>query len=143
MIIKNKLIIRDFGLEDMESVVTLLQSVSIYNPDPSRIKNIANEFLKNTSCYACVVELDGLIVGIGSIFILVRIRGGSAAVIEDVAVHEDLRNKGVGKLIVEKLLNYAQSRKCFKVTLVTSDKNITFYEKIGFKEDFRSMKFMF
>ena len=138
----NEIKIRDFRLEDIQAVIALLQSVSIYKPDTAKIKDIANKFLKNNSCYACVAEHNGLTVGIGSIFVLERIRGGSAAVIEDVAVNEELRNKGVGKLIVEKLLNYDQSKKCFKVTLVTSDKNIVFYKKIGFKEDFLSMKFM-
>lgn len=142
MTTKTQVIIRDFRLEDMQAVVTLLQSVSAYSPKTSEMKNIASEFLKNNSCYACVAEHNGLTVGIGSIFILERIRGGSAAVIEDVAVDAELRNKGLGKLIIKKLLNHAQSNKCFKVTLVTSDKNIVFYKKNGFTEDFRSMKFI-
>jgi glucosamine-phosphate N-acetyltransferase len=83
-----------------------------------------------------------LIIGVGSIFLIERIRGGSAAVIEDIAVHEEWSNKGVGRLIVEKLLDYARSNNCFKVNLVTNDKNVIFYEKIGFKKDMLSMKLM-
>jgi ribosomal protein S18 acetylase RimI-like enzyme len=141
-LMNDQITIRKFNLKDMENVVNLLQSVSAYSPESSQMTNIADKFLKTGNCYACVAEHNGLTVGIGSIFIIYRIRGGSAAIIEDVATHEKHRNKGIGKLIVEKLLNYAQSKKCFKVTLVTSEKNINFYKKIGFEEDFRSMKVM-
>jgi GNAT superfamily N-acetyltransferase len=139
---KVEVLIRDFCFDDMESSVQILQRVSLHLPDRSKMQDIAKNFLKNDRCYACVAEHNGLIIGFGSIFFIERIRGGTAAVIEDIAVHEEWSNKGVGRLIVEKLLNYARSNKCFKVSLVTNDKNVIFYEKIGFKKDMISMKQM-
>jgi len=139
---KVQVLIRDFCIDDMESSVKILQRVSLHLPDNSRMQDIAKQFLKNDRCYACVATYNGLIIGVGSIFLIERIRGGSAAVIEDIAVHEKWSKKGVGRLIVEKLLDYARSNKCFKVNLVTNDGNVIFYEKIGFKKDMISMKLM-
>lgn len=138
----NSIIIRDFIAEDMENIVSILQSVSPFIPESSRIEEIAKQFLENKNCFACVAVCNGFTIGIGSIFILERIRGGSAAVIEDVAVHEGLRNQGIGRLIVGKLLDYAKKKGCFKVTLVCSEQNFSFYEKLGFKGDYKSMKIM-
>jgi len=142
MATKTEVIIRNFSFQDMESSVKILQRVSIHTPEASKMVDIAKQFLKNDRCYACVAECNGLTIGIGCIFIIERIRGGSAAVIEDIAVHEEWSNKGVGKLIVEKLIDYARSKNCFKVNLVTNEKNIIFYEKNGFKKDLLSMKLM-
>lgn len=135
-------IIRDFIQEDMRDVVSILQSVSIFEPETARIDSIANRFIKNDDSYACVAERNGLILGTGSIFFLERIRGGKAGVIEDIAVIENERKKGIGALIVNRLIEYARNRGCFKITLVCSDKNLEFYKTLGFVEDYKSMKLM-
>lgn len=140
---KKQITIRDFESKDMNNVVALLQSVSIFEPEVSKMKYLASKFIKNCDCYACVAEHDGLVVGIGTIFLYERIRGGLVAIIEDIAIHENERGSGIGKMVVEKLLDYAKTNNCFKVTLVCSDENIGFYMKIGFKEDYKSMKIIF
>lgn len=140
---KKQITIRDFESKDMNSAVALLQSVSIFEPEVSKMKDLADKFIENSDCYACVAEHHGLIVGIGTIFFYERLRGGSVAIIEDIAIHENERGGGLGRMIVEKLLDFAKTNNCFKVTLVCSDKNIGFYTKIGFKEDYKSMKIIF
>lgn len=137
---KIDVVIRDFAIEDMEASVNILQRVSIHAPHPNNMFDIAKQFLNNERCYACVAECNGLIIGIGCIFMIERIRGGSAAIIEDVAVHEAWSCRGVGKLIMEKLIDFAKSNSCFKITLVTNNRNIIFYEKLGFTQDLLNMK---
>lgn len=138
----HKIIIRDFSQNDMASAVDILQSVSAYSPEVDRFNELATNFLNNQSVYSCVAVCNGFTVGVGSIFVLKRMRGGVAGVIEDVAVQKDVRGRGVGRLILSKLLEHAKAKSCFKVTLVCSNENISFYEKIGFKQDYKSMKIM-
>jgi phosphinothricin acetyltransferase len=55
--------------------------------------------------------------------------------IEDVAVNKDHRGKGIGKSLVEKLIEIAKQKNCDKIVLNTSEKNSKFYEKIGFEKN--------
>ncbi len=135
--------IRKFHIDDMRSVTRLLQAVSKFEPKTEDLQQLANLFLADENTYACVAASEGRVIGFGSVFLQRRIRGGCSAVIEDVVVDEDFRRQGVGARIVEELLQYARSRKCFKVTLVAADQNLHFYELLGFHEDNRAMKLFF
>ena len=53
--------------------------------------------------------------------------------IEDVAVDPKLRGKGIGKKLIKNLIKYSLKENCDKVTLSSSEKNLPFYEKIGFQ----------
>ncbi len=134
--------IRPFRPEDMGRTVELLQSVSPFSPDPSSFQSLAGGFLANGYCHACIAECDRHVIGFGSVFLLERIRGGRSAVIEDVVVSEDARRRGVGRLLVSSLLAHAAARKCFKVSLVTREDNIAFYESLGFEKDLQGMKLL-
>lgn len=52
--------------------------------------------------------------------------------LEDVGVHPDYRKNGYGRMIVEHCLSVAKSKKCYKIKLNCSDKNVGFYSKLGF-----------
>ncbi len=135
--------IRSFLSEDMECVVDMLQSVSIFRPKDVKLNGLAESFLEAEGNYACVAMCDGRTIGFGSVFIIERIRGGRAAIIEDVVVCKDVRGNGIGGLIVNNLVDYAKVNGCFKVTLVASDDNAKFYERYGFEKYFQSMKLSF
>lgn len=81
-----------------------------------------------------VVETERQIVGTGSIWIERKLcyDGAKAAHIEDVAVHSEWQGQGVGKLIVNKLIETAEKAKVYKIVLDSSDKNVEFYRKLGF-----------
>jgi len=54
--------------------------------------------------------------------------------IEDVAVRKGYERLGIGKQVIENVINYAKTIKhCTKILLYCSDKNRSFYEKLGFK----------
>ncbi len=135
----HKLKIRPLKLDDMEQIVELLQSVSSFIPAPSSLNALAEKFLKCENSHACIVEYEQSVIAFGSIFLFGRIRGGYSAVIEDVVVGGDARRKGVGRLLILSLLEHAVTRKCFKVSLVTRDENISFYESLGFRVENRNM----
>lgn len=136
----HELKIRSLRLDDMKQIVELLQSVSSFTPIPSSLNAIAEKFLKSENIHACIVEYEQSVIAFGSIFLLGRIRGGYSAVIEDVVVRGDARRKGVGRLLIASLLEHAVARKCFKVSLVTKEENISFYESLGFQKDLQGMR---
>ena len=57
--------------------------------------------------------------------------GGSVGHIEDIAVTESRRRQGLGKTLIQTLLNISQEQKCYKVILDCRDTVKGFYEKCG------------
>tara|TARA_R100001163_G_C5067252_1_gene206239 strand:+ start:4168 stop:4644 length:477 start_codon:yes stop_codon:yes gene_type:complete len=64
----------------------------------------------------------------------------SLAHIEDIVVHPDTRGQGLGKKIVNHLIECAkQQPNCYKISLNCSYKNIPFYTKLGLTTKERQM----
>ena len=64
-------------------------------------------------------------------------------VIEDVVVKENLRGRGIGKALMEKLDRFAVAHGCSYAVLVSSGFRTqahAFYEKMGFAEDVRGFR---
>ena len=120
----------------MTAVIEILQSISDYRPDEKDYDQIWDEFQSQTN-YFGLVALDEKVdvVGYGSIFIERKIRGGKKGHIEDIAVHPDFRKKGIGKLLINALYQIAQEEKCYKVSLVCKEGNLSFYQKCDFMID--------
>ena len=70
-------------------------------------------------------------------------QGGTRALIEGVRVHQDSRNKGVGKRLFEYLIETSKNNDCHIVQL-TTDKSrpsaYKFYENLGFKATHEGFK---
>ena len=96
-------------------------------------KPVNSEYLSDLNSTTIVICVEDIIVGVASIHIikkLTRILG----IIEDVAVNEKYRGKGVGKKLVERLILIGKQKNCDKIVLNSSEENSKFYEKIGFKK---------
>ena len=73
-------------------------------------------------------------------------RGGLRAQIEGVRIHEDMRNQGLGKKMIQWAIQYAKNKGAHMVQLTTDKKRpdaIHFYENIGFLSSHIGMKFHF
>jgi glucosamine-phosphate N-acetyltransferase len=77
-------------------------------------------------------EQDYLVVGYGKVIVDRKREGRPAGLIEDIWVHENYRKTGIGKNIMENLIELAKKRDCYKVVLICAEHNIGFYEKCGF-----------
>ena len=77
---------------------------------------------------------ESTIIGVASIHIIYKLTR-TLGLIEDVAVNKDHRGKGIGKSLVEKLIEIGKQKNCDKIVLNTSEKNSKFYEKIGFEKN--------
>lgn len=58
--------------------------------------------------------------------------GGKVGHIEDVAVRKEYEGNGVGSDIVKKLIELAKEKECYKIILDCNEKNIPFYQNLGF-----------
>ena len=137
-----QLVLRPFADDDIEAVIDLLQDVSAYRPPANTVADLARRFTQVGNCHACVAVLDGRVVAFGSLFVLQRVRGGNSGVIEDVVVSKEVRGQGIGRRVVENLLECARASECFKVSLEASTSAEPFYQSTGFVPAGQVMKFL-
>jgi glucosamine-phosphate N-acetyltransferase len=82
---------------------------------------------------------------IGSITLLIEQKfihdGGKSGLIEDVVTRREYEGMGVGSALVSAALAFAKEKNCYKVILDCSEKNVPFYEKIGFRRNEISMRY--
>ena len=128
------------SIEHMTEVVDILQLISEFKPKNSYYEDIFKEFLEHPDNYGFVAVDDvQKVLGFGSILIEYKIRGGVMGHIEDVAIHNQYQNRGIGKLIIEKLVEKGKNKNCYKISLSCKKKNIIFYQKCHFLESGLSM----
>ena len=103
-------------------------------------KSLSNKFdneintdhVSDPSSITLVSVDNNTITGVASLYIIKKLTR-TLGLIEDVAVNENYRGKGIGKKLVEKLIGIATEKKCDKTVLNSSEQNSEFYKKIGFE----------
>ncbi|MDA9018746.1 GNAT family N-acetyltransferase [Flavobacteriaceae bacterium] len=103
-------------------------------------KSLSNKFdneintshLSDPGSITLVSVDNNTITGVASLYIIKKLTR-TLGLIEDVAVNENYRGKGIGKKLVEKLIRLAADKKCDKTVLNSSEQNSEFYKKIGFE----------
>lgn len=83
-----------------------------------------------------VIEVDNQIIATGTVIIENKIIHGlnRVAHIEDIVVDSNFRSHGYGKDIINKLINISDNLNCYKIILDCNEKNLLFYNKLGFKQ---------
>jgi len=70
---------------------------------------------------------------------------GMMCIFYDVAIHKDYQSEGLGKMIMEKMIQESKGRGCSYLKLFMDEKNmeslISFYEKLGFEPVKKGMKY--
>ena len=97
-------------------------------------KEINSTYLTDPSSITLVSVDSNTVTGVASLHIIKKLTR-TLGLIEDVAVNENYRGKGIGKKLVEKLIGIASEKSCDKTVLNSSKKNSEFYEKIGFEKN--------
>jgi len=131
--------IREITLLDMDFVISMLQDISLFEPKKNIRQEIFNEFISQSNVSGFVYVLEDTIVGYGSLVFETKIRGGRVGHIEDIVVNTKFRKKNIGLKIIHHLIDESKKRKCYKVSLVCKEHNVTFYKKCGLTVDGISM----
>jgi glucosamine-phosphate N-acetyltransferase len=97
-----------------------------------KIKEIFRKRNESGNINTYVLEENGRIIATGTVIIEPKFYG-TVSHIEDVAVHPDQQGRGLGRVIMEALKCDAVANECYKSILDCSNKNIPFYEKMGYR----------
>jgi len=85
-----------------------------------------------------VLKGDGQILGMVSLLYSISTAlGGKVAILEDMIIHQDYRQQGLGKELLSEAIRFAKERNCLRLTLLTDFNNdvaIQFYQQFGFKK---------
>ena len=126
-------------------IIKLLQIISDFYPNEKNEEIIWESFINQKDVYSFIAldchaeSFDKKLVGFGSLHLSRKVRGGVIGFIEDIAILENYRRKGLGKLLLKKLITKAKEESCYKLVLECKEHNLLFYQKIGFKKSGCSM----
>ena len=126
--------IRNALEKDFVAIAELAEDCSPMETERNSIYHIFTKFFKSTSL---VAELpSGEIVG----FLLgfISQENHEEAYIHMLGIDSKVRRRGIGKELIEKILDIFTLKGCKKVSLITKPINwnsISFYRKLGFLED--------
>jgi len=100
----------------------------LYKIAPLGEKSSSNlEIVFSNSRYKCFVRESGQLVAVGRVLA----DGVDCAYLCDVAVHPDYQGYGLGKKVIQTLVEFSKSHK--KIILYANPGKEGFYQKLGFK----------
>ncbi len=129
--------------KDIPVIFSLIKELAVYEKLSDKVtvtEEILKENLFGKRKYAEVIiaELDGKPVGQALFFHnFSTFMGKPGIYLEDLYVKPGYRGKGIGKALLNKLIEVAKERNCGRVEWVVLDWNkpaIDFYKKLGAKE---------
>ena len=97
-------------------------------------KDFNKNFDNSSSNFGFVVEVNNKVIGYASLHLIDKINRRSC-LIEDVVIDKYYRSKGIGRDLINNIINFSKNKKCDKIILNSSESNIIFYEKLGFKKN--------
>ena len=129
-----------------KSYLSLLEQLTIVEKEKISYNDFEN-FVNNLSHQhrIIVIEYNNKIIASGTLLIENKFihKMGKIGHIEDIVTDKDYRNKGLGRKIIENLLNISHQVNCYKVILNCNEENVGFYEKNGFlKKEIEMVKYL-
>lgn len=132
--------VRMIKYNELEQLLELYKHLNEDDPKltmtPS-LKELWQEIFDNPNMYYLVIKEDGILVSSCTVAIIKNLTRSARpyALIENVVTHEKYRQKGYGTAVLQKAIEIAGEKNCYKVMLMTSRKEestLKFYEKAGF-----------
>jgi glucosamine-phosphate N-acetyltransferase len=117
--------------------LTLLKQLTIVEKKKINFIQFKN-FVNNLSNkhIIIIIEDNNKIIGTGTLLIENKVihNMGLVAHIEDIVIHNNYRKQGLGKKIINELINISIQSNCYKIILDCNEKNVNFYQNSGFKQ---------
>jgi len=131
------MIIRAAVKEDCPRLLQLVQELADYEKAPQEVTVTLSHFEesgfeKNPVWWALVAEDNGIIVGFALYYIRYSTWKGQTIYLEDLLVTQEMRGKGIGKMLVDQLIIEAKQKGFKRITWQVLDWNepaIHFYKK--------------
>ena len=120
-----------------ELLTLLFQQETDFQPDFEKQYQGLRCIIERPEVGGILVIREGSIV-LGMVNILYTVStvcGGRVAIVEDMVVRPENRNRGLGSLMIRKAIEFAHASGCLRITLLTdrtNDSAIRFYRRHGF-----------
>ena len=126
--------------DELKSLLSLYKYLNADDPilEIDRdLKKHWQSIMDDPDYFYLVVEEDEMLVSTCNLTIIKNLtrEARSYALIENVVTHPDYRNRGYGTAILKEAIEIAREHDCYKVMLLTSQKDdatLGFYENAGF-----------
>lgn len=131
------IIIRRAVKDDCERILELVKELAEYERAPQEVTVSLEHFTDsgfgdNPVWWAFVAEKDNMVQGFALYYIRFSTWKGQRMYLEDFLVTQELRGKGIGKLLFEKLITEAREKKLNGIVwqvLEWNEPAISFYKK--------------
>ncbi|MCB0699961.1 MAG: GNAT family N-acetyltransferase [Chitinophagales bacterium] len=132
-----QVIIRDAKREDCPRLLELITELAVYEREPDAVTVSLEHFQESgfgeqPVWWAIVAEVDGLVAGFALYYIRYSTWKGQRMYLEDLLVTEEYRGKGIGKILLDKLIEIAKEKEYSGMMWQVLDWNepaINFYKK--------------
>jgi GNAT superfamily N-acetyltransferase len=131
--------IRKAVTADFPAVYALFQEFAVFQQTPEKLYITLEQLMEDEQYFQCLVaDVDGRIVGFASFFFAYYSWTGKSVYLDDLYVKEDSRKYGIGKRLLNGVIDLAKTEKCKTVRWLVSRWNanaIEFYKSIGAQVD--------
>jgi ribosomal protein S18 acetylase RimI-like enzyme len=144
---QNRLNFSYCDFKNQEHCQRLVELINHYMADPmgdstpldeEQQKKLINGLASHTSCFVLFVKLDNEIAGLATCFInFSTFKAKPYINLHDIIIHKKFRGLGIGKKLLEKIIDIAESKNFCKVTLEVREDNVNakkLYKELGFKD---------
>ncbi len=128
--------IRIANTNDFAAIIGLFKEFSHFQKTPEKVLITLDQLIKDEKYFQCLVAEDenNVIIGFATFFFAYYSWSGRATYLDDLYVTNAFRNQGIGKMLLEKIIDFAKNNKCKNVRWRVSKWNtnaIDFYKKMG------------
>lgn len=135
------MIVRNATIEDMPRVLGLIQELADYEKEPEQVEitleDLENDGFGAQAKFTCfVAEVNTKVEGMALVYPRYSTWKGEALHLEDLVVSKTYRGKGLGGLLLDRVVQYGHEKGVKRISWEVLDWNepaITFYEKKGAK----------
>jgi len=123
----------EIRLADLEDIFSIYEISTLCFPISWSITSIKGELTSNTHARYVVAVENGIVVGFAGLWIIV-----DEGHVTNIAVHPDFRRKGIGTLLMDKLMFISKNENLIGLTLEVRKSNLSaqnLYNQFGFIEE--------